>query len=78
MRAPATISYRSRIISRSRRQYQNIEIAPSSSADVPRKMRCEWMRLSSHSSVRIQVAFSGTSSESSLSTASTNTSSAFW
>ena len=78
MRAPATSSERSRIISRSRNAYQNIEIAPSSSADVPRKTRCEWMRLSSHSSMRIQVAFSGTSSASSFSIASTNTSSLFW
>ena len=78
MRWPVTISNRSRIISRSRKQYQNIETAPSSSADVPRKMRCEWMRLSSHSSMRIHVAFFGTSSASSFSTASTNTSSLFW
>ena len=78
MRVPATISERSRIISRSRKQYQNIEIAPSSSADVPRKTRCEWIRFSSQSSIRIHVAFSGTSIASSFSTASTKTSSAFW
>ena len=78
MRWPVTISKRSRIISRSRKQYQNIDTAPSSSADVPRKMRCEWMRLSSHSSMRIQIAFSGVSSASSFSTASTNVSSLFW
>ena len=59
MRCPVTSSNRSRIISRSRKQYQNIEIAPSSSADVPRKTRCEWMRLSSQRSIRIHVAFVG-------------------
>ena len=78
MRWPVTISKRSRIISRSRNAYQNIETAPSSSAAVPRKMRCEWMRLSSQSSVRIQTAFSGVSTSSSFSTASTNVSSLFW
>ena len=47
MRAPETISKRSRICSRSRKQYQNIEIAPSSSAEVPSQTRCEWIRFSS-------------------------------
>ena len=65
-------------MSRSRKQYQNIEIAPSSSADVPRKTRCEWMRLSSASSMRIHTAFSGVSIASSFSTASTYTSSFDW
>ena len=41
-------------------------------------MRCEWIRFSSQSSIRIQVAFSGTSIASSFSTARTKTSSAFW
>ncbi len=36
------------------------------------------MRFSSQSSIRIQVAFSGTSSSSNFSIASTNTSSLFW
>ena len=36
------------------------------------------MRFSSQSSMRIHVAFSGTSSASSFSTASTNVSSLFW
>ena len=78
MRDPVTISKRSRIWSRSRKQYQNIEIAPSSSAAVPRNTRCEWIRFSSASSVRIQVAFGGTSISSSFSTPSTKTSSLFW
>jgi hypothetical protein len=56
--------------SRSRKQYQNIEIAPSSSAAVPSQTRCEWIRFSSSSSVRIQVAFGGTSMPSSFSIAS--------
>jgi hypothetical protein len=36
------------------------------------------MRLSSHRSMRIQVAFSGTSRSNNFSTASTNVSSLFW
>ena len=78
MRIPVTSSDRSSTRSRSRKQYQNIEIAPSSSALVPRKTRCEWIRFSSQRSVRIQVAFGGTSSPSSFSIASTKTSSLFW
>ena len=78
MRDPVTISNRSRIWSRSRKAYQNIEIAPSSSAPVPRNTRCEWIRFSSASSVRIQVAFGGTSMPRSFSAASTKTSSLFW
>ena len=78
MRAPPTISERSRIRSRSRNAYQNIEIAPSSSAEVPSQTRCEWMRFSSHSAMRIQVALRGTSRPSSFSIASTKTSSLFW
>ena len=58
MRVPVTISNRSRIWSRSRKQYQNIEIAPSSSAAVASQTRCEWIRFSSARHIRIQVAFS--------------------
>ncbi len=47
MRWPDDISIRSRILSRSRKQYQNIEIAPRSSAVVPRPTRCELIRFSS-------------------------------
>ena len=64
--------------SRSRKQYQNIEIAPSSSAAVPSQTRCEWILFSSASSMRIQVAREGTSRSSIFSTARTNTSSLFW
>ena len=78
MRVPATSSDRSRICSRSRKQYQNIEIAPSSRPEVPSHTRCEWIRFSSQSSMRIHVALRGTSMPSSFSIASTNTSSLFW
>ena len=73
-----TSSERSRIISRSRNAYQNIEIAPSSRAEVPSQTRCEWIRFSSQRSVRIQVAFGGVSSSRSFSTAATKTYSLFW
>ena len=66
------------ICSRSRKQYQNIEIAPSSSAAVASQIRCEWIRFSSQRQVRIQTAFGGDSSSSSFSIASTNTSSFAW
>ena len=52
IRVPPAISKRSRIWSRSSKQYQNSEIAPSSSADVPSQTRCEWMRFSSASAIR--------------------------
>ena len=78
MRVPQTISNRSRIWSRSRKQYQRSEIAPSSSAPVPSQIRCEWMRVSSQRSVRIQVAFGGTSIARSFSIARTKTSSLYW
>ncbi len=78
MRYPVTSSNRSRIWSRSRKQYQNIEIAPSSRPEVPSQTRWEWIRFSSASSIRIHVAFSGTSIWSSCSTARTKTSSLFW
>ncbi len=66
------------MVSRSRNVYQNIEIAPISSAAVPSQTRCEWIRFSSQRSVRIQVALRGTSMPSSFSIASTNASSLFW
>ena len=47
MRWPVDISNRSRIRSRSRKQYQNIEIAPRSSALVPSHTRWDMIRLSS-------------------------------
>ena len=65
-------------MSRSRNAYQNIEIAPSSSADVPSQTRCEWIRFSSERHIRIQTAFSGVSRARSFSIASTNTSSFAW
>jgi len=49
--------------------YQNIEIAPSSSAEVPSQTRCEWIRVSSARHMRIQVALRGTSIASSFSIA---------
>ena len=78
IRTPPTISNRSRIRSRSRNVYQNGEIAPSSSAEVPSQTRCECTRLSSQSSIRIQTAFGGTSMPSSFSIAITNASSFAW
>ena len=65
-------------MSRSRNAYQNIEIAPISSADVPSQTRCEWIRFSSARHIRIQVAFSGVSRPSSFSIARTKTSSLAW
>ena len=47
MRWPDEASNRSSTLSRSRKQYQKIEIAPRSSADVPSHTRCEWIRFSS-------------------------------
>ena len=65
-------------MSRSRNAYQNIEIAPISSADVPSQTRWEWIRLSSARHMRIHVAFSGVSSPRSFSIARTKTSSFAW
>ena len=48
------------------------------SAEVPSQTRCEWMRVSSASRVRIQTAFGGVSSSRGLSIAITNTSSFCW
>ena len=78
IRVPATISNRSSVASRSSNVYQKIEIAPSSSADVPSQTRCEWMRVISEMHIRIHVAFAGTSSSSSFSIASTKASSLTW
>ena len=47
IRCPADISKRSRILSRSRKQYQSIEIAPRSSAVVPSQTRWDMIRSSS-------------------------------
>ena len=55
--------------SRSRRLYQNIEIAPRSSALVPSQKRCDAMRLSSQWITRRYCARLGTSTSSSASTA---------
>ena len=65
-------------MSRSSNVYQNIEIAPSSSAEVPSQTRWEWIRFSSERHMRIHVAFGGTSSPSSFSIARTNASSLTW
>ena len=78
IRVPATISNRSRVVSRSSNVYQNIEIAPSSSADVPSQTRWEWILVSSERHMRIHVAFDGTSSSRSFSIASTKASSLTW
>ena len=59
-------------MSRSRKQYQKIEIAPRSSADVPSHTRCEWMRFSSQWITRRYCARAGTGSSSSRSTAMQN------
>src|SRR3990170_4293800 len=56
MRWPEDISNRSRIVSRSRKQYQNIEIAPRSSALVPSHTRWDMMRVSSMCSTRRDCA----------------------
>ena len=45
---------------------------------MPSQTRCEWIRFSSQSSVRIHCAFGGVSRPSSFSIASTKTSSLFW
>ena len=55
--------------SRSRKQYQSIEIAPRSSAVVPSQTRCEWIRFSSSMIVRRYLARGGISSPISRSTA---------
>ena len=72
MRWPVDISNRSRIVSRSRKQYQNIEIAPRSSALVPSQTRWDMIRLSSMCSTRSHWARGGTSRSSSVSTAPQN------
>ena len=69
MRWPEENSKRSRIVSRSRKQYQNIEIAPRSSALVPSQTRWDMIRLSSRWITRRYWARAGTSHSSSVSTA---------
>ena len=69
MRWPEDISNRSRIFSRSRKQYQNIDIAPRSSALVPSQTRWDMIRLSSRWITRRYWARLGTSTSSSVSTA---------
>ena len=68
IRCPDDISNRSRILSRSRKQYQNIETAPRSSAEVPSQTKCEWIRFSSMWITRSYLARGGISSSSSRST----------
>src|ERR687893_650389 len=72
MRWPVDISNRSRTVSRSRKQYQNIEIAPRSSALVPSHTRWDMMRLSSMWITRRYCPRGGTSRSSSVSTAPQN------
>ena len=72
MRWPEDISNRSRICSRSRKQYQNIDIAPRSSALVPSHTMWDMIRLSSRWITRRYCARGGTSRSSSVSTAPQN------
>ena len=72
IRWPEDISNRSRIVSRSRNAYQNIEIAPRSSMLVPSHTRCDISRLSSRWMIRRYWARGGTSMPSSDSTAPQN------
>ncbi len=69
MRWPVDISKMSRMCSRSRKQYQNIEIAPRSSALVPSHTRWLMIRLSSMWITRRYCARWGISSPISVSTA---------
>ena len=69
IRWPEDISNRSRHASRSRNAYQNIEIAPRSSALVPSHTRCDAIRFSSRWITRRYWARGGTSTSSSVSTA---------
>ena len=66
---PEDISNRSRIFSRSRKQYQNIDMAPRSSALVPSHTRWDMIRFSSMWMTRRYCARLGTSTSSSVSTA---------
>ena len=72
MRWPLDCSKRSRISSRSRKQYQNIDIAPRSSALVPSHTRWLMIRLSSMWMTRRYCARGGTSTSSSVSVAPMN------
>jgi hypothetical protein len=78
IRVPPAISKRSRIASRSSKQYQKSEIAPSSRAEVPSQTRCEWIRFSSASAIRAHTARRGASIPRSFSMASTYRSSFAW
>ena len=78
IRVPPTSSKRSSTVSRALKQYQSRPIAPISSAPVPSQIRCEWIRLSSSSSVRIHTALGGTSIWRSFSTAATYAYSFAW
>ena len=68
-RAPQKISKMSRISSRSRKQYRDIESAPMSSACVPSQTRCEAIRASSDMITRQYCARSGASTSQSFSIA---------
>ena len=72
MRWPVEYSKRSRISSRSRKQYQNIDIAPRSRALVPSQTRWLMIRLSSMWMTRRYWARGGTSTSSSVSVAPQN------
>ena len=72
MRWPEEYSNRSRIFSFSRKQYQNIETAPRSSALVPSHTRWDMIRLSSRWITRRYWARLGTSTPTSSSTAPQN------
>ena len=70
MRKPEISSLRSMIVSRSRKQYMSIDMAPSSSPLVPIHTRCDARRVSSDMITRRTCARGGTSTPISLSTAS--------
>ena len=67
---PEISSFMSRIVSRSRKQYMSIDIAPSSSPLVPIQTRCDESRVSSDMITRSALARGGTSTPRSFSTAS--------
>jgi hypothetical protein len=69
MRKPEISSFMSRMVSRSRKQYMSIDIAPSSIPLVPSQTRCEDRRVSSDMITRSAWARVGTSTPISLSTA---------
>src|SRR3972149_2791738 len=69
LRWPLTASYRSRIASRSRKQYRKTDMAPMSRAWVPSQTRWLLIRVSSVSRTRITWARSGTTPPSAFSMA---------